>query len=869
MNVLNKVTRKSLAKNKSRTVVTIIGIMLSAAMFMAVMTSVTSIQGYMLDVVKAQDGSWYAWTIAGMPDERDNIINDSRIKDNVILQSQGYGLIGSTNEYKPYLFIGGIQKDFTDMAAVMITEGRLPEDSGEIMLPKHLRSNGGVIYSIGDKLTVDVGHREWNGRTLTQKDAFYKADEEAGDEYALGEELVDAKARTFTVVGFYSRPGWEPRTAPGYTALTAYDDAYSDGISQVFYQTRKMKDVYDYVIERDPEEKMTAYNFDYLHFNGLGFGDSVNSMLYSTAFILSALIMFGSISLIYNAFAISVSERTVQFGILKSIGATKRQMRRSVMYEGAILALIGIPLGILAGILGMFITFKAIGELIDLTLVNQDTNVNFTIHLKWWAAAVSAVICLITVFISANIPAQRAAKKPAIEAIKQSNDVRIKGRKVRTSKLTYILFKFEGMLASKNFKRNKKRYRSTVISLFVSIVLFISASSFCGYLSNGVDITAEEYNYDIDSRITSGMTDFSFEQLEEVHNEAKGATKTTYIADSYESMDLTKDIVPDDMWSLFEKRGNITVDKGSVPATVRYVFVKDSDYFEWIGGLGLKEEDCVKDGGYLAVAYSDASIYYGKYYYGSLIKDSEKSVDVIHYQNDKPDVVIKREIAAYAHDVPMGMNKGNYMECVNLIYPYSARAAILGEEYVESLGYLDTDFFIKSDHPSETYDDLNRTLEDIGVKMSSVANIAAEVIVTRALVTVIKVFSYGFIVLISLISLANVFNTISTNVNLRRKEFAMLKSVGMSRRGFNRMMNYECVIYGVKGTIYGLPVSILINWFMSRSMDFGIQTKFVMPWGSMAIAVGSVFVVVFATMLYSMSKIRHDNTVETLRRETA
>ncbi|MBD5158580.1 MAG: ABC transporter permease, partial [Butyrivibrio sp.] len=357
MNVLNKVTRKTLSKNKVRTAVTIVGIMLSAAMFMAVMTSVTSVQGYMLDAVKAADGSFYAWTVVGSAAERDSIVNDSEIKDSVVLQYHGYADIGSQNEYKPYLFIGGIKENYADMASVNILEGRMAETTEEILLPKHLRDNGGVKYSIGDKITLQVGRRVWDGQTLTQVNQYYAEDEDADGEISPAETLTDLQERTYTVVGFYSRPGWETYSAPGYTALTVYDAGLEDSFYQVFYQTKKMSDVSAFVSKVDPEWQNSQLNKEYLRANGVGFSDGVNLMLYSMAAILSVIIMFGSISLIYNAFAISVSERTRQFGILKSIGATKKQMKRSVIYESMVLALIGIPLGILAGILGMFITF--------------------------------------------------------------------------------------------------------------------------------------------------------------------------------------------------------------------------------------------------------------------------------------------------------------------------------------------------------------------------------------------------------------------------------------------------------------------------------------------------------------------------------
>ncbi|MCM1307946.1 MAG: FtsX-like permease family protein [Butyrivibrio sp.] len=867
MNVLNKVTRKTLSKNKVRTMVTVVGIMLSAAMFMAVMTSVTSVQGYMLDAVKAADGSFYAWTEVGSAEERDAILNDSDIKDGVVLQYHGYADIGSQNEYKPYLFIGGIKEGFADMASVNILEGRMAENGGEIILPKHLRDNGGVRYELGDKITVQVGRRVWEDRTLTQINGYYAEDMDEDGEKIPAETLTDLRERTYTVVGFYARPGWENYSAPGYTALTVYDEELEDSVYRVFYQTKKLKGVSAFVSGIDSKWENSKLNTEYLRANGAGFSDGINSMLYMMAAILSLLIMFGSISLIYNAFAISVSERTKQFGILKSIGATKKQMRRSVIYESLLLASFGIPLGILAGIFGMFVTFKAIGGLFDLMLSTE--NVRFTIHVKWQAALISAVICLITVLISANIPAKRAAKKPAIEAIKQSEDIRVKAGNVRTWGITYKLFKFEGMLASKNFKRNKKRYRATVISLFMSIVLFISASSFCGYMSRGVNAAANRYNYDIYCRYRFDlMSDkLPFEQAEKILESAKSVSETIYSIDSFHDIiKLDEELVPEESWKLIKRY----TQSDEYETTARYVFIEDSKYVQYLEENGLDAERFTGTGP-LAAVYCRASLYDGnKVYPVELLKKSVRTLEITEsVYNDETgvseDVAVYREVGAYMDKPPMGVDESNFSEYVNIMYPYSAVKTVMGED----CAIIDATFYMKSDNPTESYDDIISSMEDSGVTGLYVYNRADEERVTRALVTVIKVFSYGFIVLISLISLANVFNTISTNVGLRRREFAMLKSVGMTKKGFNRMMNYECLLYGVKGTVFGLPAAVFISWLMSRSMDLGVEMGFMMPWSSIVIAVASVFMVVFATMLYSMNKIKHDNTVETLRRETA
>ena len=160
-----------------------------------------------------------------------------------------------------------------------------------------------------------------------------------------------------------------------------------------------------------------------------------------------------------------------------------------------------------------------------------------------------------------------------------------------------------------------------------------------------------------------------------------------------------------------------------------------------------------------------------------------------------------------------------------------------------------------------------KLLEDRHLSTERITNLVANLDTERNLILLVKIFSTGFIVLISLISAANVFNTISTNINLRRREFAMLKSIGMTRKGFNKMMNYECLLYGLKGLLYGIPAATGITYLIYRSMLNGIHINFFVPIDSVIIAVGSVFLVVFATMLYSMSKVKKENTIDALKTE--
>ncbi len=885
MNVINKVTRETLKKNKVRTLVTIIGIVLSVAMFTAVTTSVSSVQQFLIDLVVKQEGSWYGSVLNAESDISEEITTDSNVTEYTRLENLGYAQIESLNENKPYIYVNGIEGSFTELLVADVTSGRMPENSKEIILPNHLKTNGGVKYQIGDEITLSLGDRKCDGEVLTQAEPYIS--KESGNE----ETFTANEDRTYTVVGFYDRPGFEGYSSPGYTALTMSDNS-SEHTYDVYVKTHKMKTIYSFLDKYSDNYSVKA-NSDLLRYSNESNNASFNKVLNGLAAILMGLIVFGSISLIYNAFSISVSERTKQFGILKSIGATKRQTRHAVIYEALLLGVIGIPIGIGAGILGMWITFKCVGNLMAAFI--NGTGVTLKLHLSVPALVIAAVIGLVTVIISAYIPSMRAAKKPAIEAIRQTNDIKIKANKVKTSKLMYLMFGFEGMLASKNFKRNRKKYRATVISLFLSVVLFISATSFCSYLSDSVKAIAGSINYDITYSLSK--TDSEKYDIETVYNKIKSedsVTDTAYIYSQSYSSDIKVTDIEKKTADLLKGYGMITDDTADLNMIL--YFIQDSEYEKFLNDNGYSLDEYMSTDNPKAIVYDKClGVDNGKYTQMSILKgdvneityektiqkidgytldyveNGEDGKDAFHYVNEdgeekifSADKATSKEVCnvgTKTENAPFFVDNNSNGNII-VMYPYSAINAVIGEK-----DFNTTRYFIKSDNVNKSYDALYAELGSMGLTAENLYNQAELVESNRALMAVIKIFSYGFIILISLISVANVFNTISTNIGLRRREFAMLKSVGMTKKGFNKMMNYECILYGIKGLIFGIPVGLGMTFLIYRSLQMGMNSDFYVPWINVAIAAGSVFAVVFATMLYSMSKIKKDNPVETLKQE--
>ncbi len=891
MNILNKVTLQSLKKNKTRTIVTIIGIILSTALICAVTTFTSSFQDYMIRSSMYSAGDWHAAQTDTSYDTFKKVSAEAEVDTAIYMQHLGYAEAdGSENEYKPYIYLLGADENAQNMLPIHIISGNFPKTTSEIMLPAHLAENGGVVYKIGDTITLPLGDRVSDGFTLTQNNPLTGYGE-YGDETS-NEELEIRETRTYTVVGFYERPSFEEYTAPGYTAITLADkDVSEDYIYDVYFKMNNPKDVYDFI---ETEMPGAFVNDDLLMMYGVS--DNSNFMLtfYSLIAIAIELIMLGSISLIYNAFAISVSERTKQFGLLSSVGATKKQLRKMVFFEAFSVSIIAIPIGIIVGITGIGITimligdkFRSLGMPIDMKLCISPVSV-----------LIAAVIALITVLISAWIPSKRATKISAVEAIRQNSDIKTKEKYSKTSKLTYKLFGLPGVLASKHYKRSKKRYRATVISLFMSIVLFISASAFTHYLTTSIINNVEAENYDL--RYIFNTTDTSQTFGEKFLDDIKSQKSVTnaalienYSIDAHFNLNNLTDRFKSEME---DYRYETDEETNTVPLFISLSFVDDDSFKNILKENNLNEAEYFNSEKPLGIIVDKLDGYNsekGKFISMSVLKDGYFSLDATYQKNisgyyyveaytdengeeivkyasyDDPDDILEIAISELTSDV--NLNIGQKIENtpyflsngMSIIYPQS-----LKENILPMLNEIsDYTCYIQSDNHSESYTAIKNYLTENGYKTGDLYDYAQTVQERRDMILIINVFAYGFIILISLISVANVFNTISTNISLRRREFAMLKTVGMTQKGFNRMMNFECLLYGSRALIFGLPVSLAITFLIYLSVNSSFEDAFTLPLGAIGIAVLSVFAVVFITMLYSMSKIKKDNPIDALRNE--
>lgn len=893
MSVFNKVTVKSLKKNKTRTIVTIIGIMLSAAMICAVTTFTSSMQQFSIDYAVYMKGDWHSFMSNVTAEELDKVSSDNRVSQYGYAQSLGYTKIESANKYKPYInVVAGDKAQLYNMLAVRMVSGRLPQRSDEIVLSENYFADGNSGFKVGDKVTLEIGKRISEGNELSQEDPVYIYDSAANKEIFVKEEFVKGESRTYTVVGICkAHSEFEQYQSPGYTAFTIGDEKPVDGTNMdIYYKLNNPSEVYSFAEEMGVD---TVHNTDVLMYMGVSRYDSFFSVLAGLATVVIVLIVSGSVSLIYNAFSISVSERTKQFGLLSSIGATKKQLRKMVFFEAFAVSAVGIPLGILVGVGGIGVTLLLIGH--KFSSMIDGAPVSMRLCVTWQSILIAVVIAIVTVLISAWIPSIRATKVSAVEAIRQNADVKTKGKQVKTSKLTYKLFGLPGVLAVKQFKRNRRKYRVTVISLCMSVVLFISASSFTEYLVNSVTETLATPAYDlfyaVDNHQLNGKTP---DEIARLLRSDEYVTKVSYTKESFFYGKIPKEYVSESILNAYG------YDSESVNMECAMYFVDDAEFKKILKDNNLIEEDFYNPDAPAAIVHDVCTFFDGEsekfvtydtikgdkcgvimteckpidgYYVSDIIEENgEKWVE--YCREGESDKYIRKPYDEYATEYTFNSVKAiesaplfvdTSVPVLNMIYPISMMDKVLPESEIEECKNFN--FYIQTDNHAASFENIKNTLDQNGFLTMDFHDEAANSEMNRNLITIIQVFAYGFVILISLISVANVFNTISTNIILRRREFAMLKSVGMTQKGFNKMMNFECLLYGAKSLALGLPVSFVVTYFIYRAIAQGYSAGFYLPLNAVAIAVISVFLVVFVTMMYAMRKIKKENPIDALKNE--
>ena len=877
MNLLNRLTKKNLILNKKRTIFIIIGIMLSTALLVAVTTVYNSGIQSIINFEKLEKGDYHVGYInVSDSDQKSRILNNKHIEKSSITKSLGFAKIDSKNEYKPYANVVAFDKTALDNLSIRLKKGRLPKNDKEVLITTHLSTNGRVKYKVGDTITLDLGTRvDREGNILDQYYSYYTYDTDSVND----ETLINTKTKDYKIVGLVERldKAIEPYESPGYVFVTYLSDKDIKDTDTISIYNRYDKYGINHAFEilgsvfgidkLIADQLFNNFNTEERNFSAEELKeaeDKVNTRIEANTYLilleddplfnkdmsgLSKMVMVvlgivvvSSIYCIKNSFDISISEKIKQYGMLRSVGATKKQIKKNVFKEAYYLGLIGIPIGIILGIFASFILIVICNYLLK-DMIMMGLKISFDVSLL--AIILSVILSFITIYLSALRSARKAAKISPITAIRNSAEIKINPKKVKTNKFISKLFGIGGVISDKNIKRNKKKYRTTIISIMVSVIIFISLYSFVNLFKTAIegDLDSSEYN------ISIKINNFDYKNNQKILNNIKSSD---YI----------------DEYSLGRVNG-VNIEKVTFK----------SDYKNYAGHFD--ENDYYLN----IVALDDAS--FKKY-----LKDNKLNYDdykdklILFNYPEENYFDVKENRSKYKRFEALNYNDGDTLKVItadgstNIKFDYISKLYPIGYKhnsspvlFMSNASY--NNIFNENAENIEMYakannaDKLQNIAEEyLGEDTSyRIDNNDEKMRTYDNLLLLISIFLYGFIIVISLIGVTNIFNTITSNIELRKSEFATLKSVGMTNKEFNRMIKLESLFLGLKSLIWGIPISILLSFVMYKLLDGDMITSFTIPFVPIIISVLVVFILIRIIMNYSVKKINKQNIIETIRNE--
>ena len=883
MSITKKLALRHLKQNKTRSVLTVLGITISVVM----LTVIFSFAHYYGERAINTNGNWHFFVKTGYESAKKYLLSDSSLKDigfekDLSSEEQSYKIY---SDKANYLRTGTIYQGDAQYIKDTVTckyDGALPKSDNEIMVEQSLIKNNGLELKIGDEIKIAVGSRLKGDFVILPV---------MGD-YQFGERFEKEKDETFKVVGILhnNEPTERGAIIRGMSDLKSKNLVAYGKIKKVTpFSYIKINGIYDkFGFTKKKRAFNVGENTGFLN-SRLAFSIDKNNLpqvlkLTAIGIVVFAVIFVSSFAMIYNSFALSVGEQIKYLGMLSSVGATRKQKKKTLYFEGAILGGIGIILGIVLGLLTTFISQSAMNAKIVSIMEGYNDNIKYSTHISLWVLCLIVILAALTVFVSIISPVQKAARITAIDAIRKTDEIKRKG-KIRTPFIITKLFGFEGDIAFKNLRRNGRKSRTIIACICICAVLFLSCNYFCETFKE-----ASNLDYEIPYQLMYQYSAESKAQLEKARNYLKTNKRVKRFYSIWEDWYsiLRGDINPYDNSRLYDmsfQNESIFVDK------YKFIATQDITYTAHL----IDDEDfnalCKKNG-----------IDYKKYY--SPDKDGSIKTIVINGidRNDEPifnNNLLGKTIGCYDIDSEKTERENKLDEDGNQVYFYyktgctsiykfcdfikydkdnpicnleSDGVAFYAPKSVYDKLYNDDDDFyfdygIETDEPYKVEKELNDYLSENEAD-GDVYNIYYWTMKEKSIISAVQFLSYAFILLITLITVFNIINTMTAQIAGRKKELAMLKSVGMTPKEFKKMLIFESMFYGLFGLLFGVPLSLVINRVVGYIISKDNPIPFSVNIWLYLIACVAVFVIIGLTMIYSLKLIKNNSIIDSLKDDT-
>lgn len=836
----NSLTIKYLKENRRRTIVTIIGIILSISLICGVTTLMESYKAMERQDVLEESGYVHATFMEVKKDNIDYITKDSRVKESGIQISIGDIDMPNGNEAGNLM---AYNKEAFDFIKLSLMEGRYPENADEVVLSEDLLDVMEKKCKVGDKIKLNIG------------------EEIPRDEGREKREFDLREQKEYTVTGITKYSYLSRLRAITYADSSTIENSKEVNVPVIF---NKVKNIYEFAPQIAEQAKMQKvdygtgeeeypiiYNESLLRLEGESKYQGINDSIEGIVAMVIGLVIVVTVATIYNAFNISLIERKKQFGILSSLGATDRQIRRLVIREAFLMGIVAIPFGVLIGTLGVRLLFNIVMSIANLNIL-KDNNIEIVYSFK--AIALGVIISIVTIYLSALLPARKASKLSPIDAIRSSGEFKVK--KVRKNILISKIFGVEGELAYKNLKRNRKKYRVTLFSLTISIIIFLT---FTGYInlalkSDEMYRTRTEEDFSISTK--GKIPDYIIDEISNI----KSIKSFCIDNELWTNVKVEKDKANTDLPSEI-KESYFSEDENNLDARIIAIGNKNLSKLKLNQGK-FNVDEANKENGVILIN-NNRFLMPGKRIEMPLT--SYKVGDTINIYDHTSNGDIKKQvkIMGILNEAPEGINLDS-----------GAIKLIATDEFVNEIKdfagqYITTNYkvAIMSKDIEATRSELKSLLEkneDLGLYLYDANEEEKE---SKNLYNMMLTFVYTFIFIISMISISNVINTIGTNFRLRRREFAMIQSIGITPKSFNKMTYLESIYYSLFAMLYGVPISLGLSYLMYKNMSAVFQFDFVYPYWAIALAGVVMLIVSFVSVYMPKKKMERESIIDNIRDE--
>lgn len=934
MNLMKTLTLKNLKLNRKRTIVTIVGIILATALLSALVTLVSSFQYSMIEYQKQKDGDFHVKFSNVKMSELSEFKNNRNIESTFETMGMGFAkLNGCKNEDKPYAYVMATDEAGFERGCFNLIEGRMAKNEDEIVIPRHLKTNGRIDIKVGDEITLDIGKRyDSNTESVISENCAYENETET---------LTDTVTKHYKVVGIMERPGYgmEDYSAAGYTFVTYSDElaAIDNGTKSEESEADNTLTVYsrytqkalrnkdavtaDIIgvdeklfekannssVEMSAEEsdrflkEMENAKYD-IYMNGYLISyecvfpiDGSFKALFTVAAVVALIIILTSVYCIKNSFNISITEKIRQYGMLASVGATRRQIKSSVKTEAAMLGVVGIPVGTMSGILASLILVKVVNVLSAGWL-----NVALNFHTSLPALILAVILSIATIYFSATGSARRAAKVTPLEAIRNTKEIKIKSSKLKTPAIIGRIWGIGGVISYKNIKRNNKKYRTTVTSIVICSVTFIVISYFMSMAFSmvGMSYASADYNIGINMSYKKDIH-IDIEKLSKLVSGIEGVDD--YLVGAGYDFDVDK---PEYTKEYGEYCRQVYDNSEDVSQMFLITVLDDKSYDKYASDAGIKNAAAgaiLVNKGTFDVYNENSSKYVKKemelykYKAGDTIEcgynvyddassddnavesDTESGTEDNSGYVDEETInngvrkTLDVTIAGVTDKVPIGYKSYSYATLLFMNQKGFESLWADGKSNELKQRYVSYSAYVVAENADEYQDTFEKETEgnpEYSQISFSVSNLDKQMRDEKSLFTLLGVFAYGLIVVIALIGITNIINTLSTGMELRSREFATLRSIGMTDKQFVGMVRLESVFISVKALVIGVPLGILISYLlcvMMNRMDDAIIYE--PPYKAIILCILVVIMLIYAIMKLSMTKLRHNNIIETIKNE--